>query len=507
MLFTHGGMAMRRGIYSLLSATILLTSITGFQTPVQGAKNTAVYEGSYGAQLEKSDTYAQLIYGSLEDRLLYKEGEEGNEEGQYTGLARPVSADELSFTVPTDISTKFTASAADANTKIQKWVSEQYQQLSVGLTAATDAFIKDYPQVYWLNGAAADASISASIEGTSVTVELYQININLKEYYDGLAAYTDEFNQGIVNKTEYINETYNMEEKTAGEKARILHDYVAGRFTYNYRVAQGTPKGTDYIAYTALGGFVDGSAYSSVVCEGYAESFKILSDRFGVENALITGTAKSKSGSENHMWNAVKLENGKWYAADVTWDDQSTKLYNTYLLCGENSKGFYDAFGKEHMASGTFSSYSHSKKFVLPQIEKNGFDIDNNRERTEDYYTSLATQNNSSRAQSAAKPQTTKRAASKVTVTSSVVTVKNTTTQGEKISITKATVGKVKAQKLKGKKAVKPSVKVKYQGTALKKGTDYTVTYKNNKKKGKGTIIIKGKGEYTGKKVIKFTIR
>ena len=36
-------------------------------------------------------------------------------------------------------------------------------------------------------------------------------------------------------------------------------------------------------------------------------------------------------------------------------------------------------------------------------------------------------------------------------------------------------------------------------GKKLKKGTDFTVTYKNNKKVGKGTVTIRGYGKYTGK--------
>jgi hypothetical protein len=47
-------------------------------------------------------------------------------------------------------------------------------------------------------------------------------------------------------------------------------------------------------------------------------------------------------------------------------------------------------------------------------------------------------------------------------------------------------------------KAIKPTVTVKYGSTKLKKGTDYTVSYKNNTKTGKATITIKGKGKYSG---------
>ena len=47
-------------------------------------------------------------------------------------------------------------------------------------------------------------------------------------------------------------------------------------------------------------------------------------------------------------------------------------------------------------------------------------------------------------------------------------------------------------------KTIQPYVKVTYNGTTLSKGTDYTISYSNNKKPGKGKITIKGMNGYTG---------
>ena len=69
----------------------------------------------------------------------------------------------------------------------------------------------------------------------------------------------------------------------------------------------------------------------------------------------------------------------------------------------------------------------------------------------------------------------------------------------------KAVSVKIKDQKYTGK-ALKPAVTVKVGKTTLKKGTDYTVTYKNNKKAGRATATIKLKGKYTGKIVKSFNI-
>ncbi|MBQ4530539.1 MAG: InlB B-repeat-containing protein [Lachnospiraceae bacterium] len=75
----------------------------------------------------------------------------------------------------------------------------------------------------------------------------------------------------------------------------------------------------------------------------------------------------------------------------------------------------------------------------------------------------------------------------------------------KKVSIKKAKVAKLSAQYYYGK-AVKPEVKVTYQGKTLKKGTDYKLSYKNNKKAGTGKITIIGKGNYTGTKTVTFKI-
>ena len=73
----------------------------------------------------------------------------------------------------------------------------------------------------------------------------------------------------------------------------------------------------------------------------------------------------------------------------------------------------------------------------------------------------------------------------KVSITKTKITVKNATYTG---------------------KAIKQKVTIKYGNKTLKNGTDYTLSYKNNKNTGKATITIKGKGKYVGSKTITFYI-
>ena len=61
------------------------------------------------------------------------------------------------------------------------------------------------------------------------------------------------------------------------------------------------------------------------VCEGFAQSFKNVSELMDIPCKLIGGFSKGNVGDigkipnqENHAWNAVKINN-KWYLIDATW--------------------------------------------------------------------------------------------------------------------------------------------------------------------------------------------
>ena len=55
-------------------------------------------------------------------------------------------------------------------------------------------------------------------------------------------------------------------------------------------------------------------------------------------------------------------------------------------------------------------------------------------------------------------------------------------------------------------KAIKPKVTAKQDGRKLTEGKDYQITYQNNKNIGKATVILTGKGDYTGEIMADFHI-
>lgn len=71
--------------------------------------------------------------------------------------------------------------------------------------------------------------------------------------------------------------------------------------------------------------------------------------------------------------------------------------------------------------------------------------------------------------------------------------------------ITKAKISKISSQQYTGK-ALTPTIQVKYGKTTLKEGKDYELAYRDNTEIGTATVIVKGKGDYSGQKTISFKI-
>lgn len=85
---------------------------------------------------------------------------------------------------------------------------------------------------------------------------------------------------------------------------------------------------------------------------------------------------------------------------------------------------------------------------------------------------------------------------------------KNPQTNNDNVSV-KQVISKKNVLPIKTKvytgKALKPAIRIKISGRSLKPNTDYTVEYVNNRKCGRATAIVIGKGSYSG--VVKVTFK
>ena len=156
---------------------------------------------------------------------------------------------------------------------------------------------------------------------------------------------SEEYKQGSVRealnaKIEAALAVYEALTKnltTDFEKALAVHDKICEETTYASD-ALGNPSSETW-AHNIIGVFDNKKA----VCEGYAKAYQLILSYIGVDNIFVTG----KTGSENHTWNMVKLDDGAWHFVDVTWDDTSVSpdYAHFYFAMGK------DKFNETHTAN------------------------------------------------------------------------------------------------------------------------------------------------------------
>lgn len=200
-------------------------------------------------------------------------------------------------------------------------------------------------------------------------------------------------------KLETAADNFNVTGETTAEKLKCIHDTIAkfttydmsGRFTGNCLSALVTP---------------------GAVCEGYAKGFKLMCDRIGVPCVCIFGNYDLEN-STAHMWNYVQMEDGLWYAVDVTWDDLDGKngleLRDTYFLKGA------DEFNVNHTPCSEYIVI----KLTYPELASKNYNWSANITTTSTTAeTTSATSSTAAKSTSTTK-KTTTISSSKTTTTSS----------------------------------------------------------------------------------------
>ncbi len=160
----------------------------------------------------------------------------------------------------------------------------------------------------------------------------YYTASNLPGYYSALMSAVKAVPVDLSNRYNFI---------------KSVHDYLADTVYYP------DLNTSDYVmsAHDAYGALVEGRA----VCQGYSDAIKILCDYYNIPCVCISGTA----GGGGHMWNAVQMDDGKWYFIDCTWDDQESQTYYDFFLVGSQSTNTFfggKQFSAEHVNDENLSA-------------------------------------------------------------------------------------------------------------------------------------------------------
>ena len=165
-------------------------------------------------------------------------------------------------------------------------------QISRELTDILLAVCMGNPEIFFIQ-----QCISPTISGDRIDFDLnsiYEVS-TLSDKYDELVAEVERI-VGIIKK---MPDKYNQIYR--------LNEYLCMRIT---GCENENP--------------IYGNAYGALIncqarCEGFAKAAKMILDRLGFENEIITGEATHEGETVEHAWNAIKVD-GHYYYFDFTWD-------------------------------------------------------------------------------------------------------------------------------------------------------------------------------------------
>lgn len=209
---------------------------------------------------------------------------------------------------------------------------EAYDEVMAACIGGISAVCDDYPMIYWIDGFEIQFYHSYTISGGKYTITISDIII-LPEFnadaYSDLAAV-----QAAYDDMESVVNSITIKGNTRYEQVKYIHDFIADRVVYDPDLNTANKNPTDHHPTSV---FLE--PYITV-CEGYAEAFKILCDKAGIPCIVVVGQANGVG----HAWNYVKMEDNKWYAVDLTWDDQgdSGTFYDWFLVGASSTNKHYN---------------------------------------------------------------------------------------------------------------------------------------------------------------------
>ena len=271
----------------------------------------------------------------------------------------------FSVAADADDDTIIAAGAQAANAVID----ENIARVGAWVSAVVQAFDRDHGEIFWLSGSnrifMPSSQIRFEFNGTDwkavfeqkicMTLKSRSFDVREEEYREEAVLW-----DAITERDRAINRILTtVTGTTRQEQIRQINEWLTKHNCYNTSYGL-SDLGAD--ARNCLGALDGRVGEQGPVCEGYARAFQVLCKALEIPCVLVDGEANNGSRTEGHMWNYVQMENGKWYAVDVTWNDPGvagvTEAVSGYeredfLLCGGNTVVGGMTFLQSHPVSNT----------------------------------------------------------------------------------------------------------------------------------------------------------
>lgn len=227
------------------------------------------------------------------------------------------------------------------------------QHIATSIYSGYGFLLLDHPEIFW-TAPTFTFSYSGNYEVNNLTNETIFKVKDITFYFQLDTDFQGDIDYARRCKDQLFRELgdFPVEGETRYEKVKSIHDHLIQTVSYNKDAV---------FTHSVIGSLI----YGESVCEGYSEAFKLICDRENIPCIVVV--------NGNHMWNQVKMEDGKWYAVDVTWDDRDfveeltgSDVAYDYFLKGMNS------FIMSHLPISSLYGISYQ----TPALSRKDYDCD-----------------------------------------------------------------------------------------------------------------------------------
>lgn len=351
-------------IFTILFSCISVLNAENFAAFKVAAENMTFEENVQNETVyfDSTDYYSSMVTMNSDTNILFNEESykyydslDSNNKAAYDAMKIWLEPTEEYFNVklPEPVTVKNKSKNMDI------WTDEELNELwslvipciREGKTALTF----DYPEIFWLDESSiklgiykTSSSYSRSEKTYKIVIETIVVGASVKEEYGDVET-AKEYQQLYENAVS----SYDVKGDDYYTKLKNIHDDISTTVTYDMSAPYHD---------TGLGFFIE--PYG-IVCEGYSKALKILCDRENIPCVVVVGNVNSEN-STAHMWNYVKMDDGKWYAVDCTWDDldrEDLPIKYQYFLKGSES------FNIDHIADNSLIAIG----FNYPELSESDY--------------------------------------------------------------------------------------------------------------------------------------
>ena len=193
-------------------------------------------------------------------------------------------------------------------------------------------------------------------------IEPFRTTAQIRSGITEFKALVDSILKDVPSSTRYV-------------KLRYLNDWLTKHNSYasNY-----DPQTSPALVWSPISALRGTSGDSGPVCEAYSRALKVLLDRLDIPCMLAVGYVKwdAYSNPESHMWNEVKMNDGQWYAVDVTWNDPLTGSATEPIQSGAENEDWLLLGRNTRVPSGITFAESHPNSITYGQTQSLGWDYE-----------------------------------------------------------------------------------------------------------------------------------